>query len=1070
MDKYEYNLKLEEIDKLVDQGDYEEAAKLADTIDWRKVRNVRTLCLISEIYEAAGRLDRSKEMLERAYNRSSVGRTVLYRLVEVTTALGQYDEALEYYSEYVQAAPHDNNRYVLKYMIYKGRGSAPQDLIPILEEYLRQEYTERWAYELATVYQQAGQIQKCLATCDDLVLWFHSGKYVKKALELKKRYAVLTPKQQQIYEVCLQEEAQSDYFDDSDEETTLAQPSGEADDEVIAENIIAQTEKEIAGEISARKAEKEKNEQPAEAAAGRSGAAGTATGRAGSTGTAVPGGFSSGTAPDRDAQRSGHAASAVAPVPDIEDESLYEPDIPDSTDDEELQVELARSVRRVISGVARKPEMDEDDVPAAVEEHLRPVQEASRRKEPEPTAGRLSIDDILLSMGEKGRQAAAAARAQREEEAQAAAAGEAETQPIGGGETRPAEDTVIQPMEAATSEARLAEAESAVTQPTSPAVTEVQPTDSVVSRATAPVTAEARPSETAASQPTQPATKVRSAKDAASQPTSPAVIETQLPDCAVYQPTASAAEETPVAGDPAPRQPVKASTARTIAAAAAEELTEGQREALQYSSNPEKLMRNRGALPAYAQDQALGATRRIVNPKEDLLEAARQEMMASRTIRIPAEEISRAYAHGGILPGSEDGTDTVRQEAVPAVEEAPAARQEAALTAEEAPAARQEAALTAEEAPAARQEAALTAEEASAARQEAALAAEETPAAQSRLTASKDPAYGQKIAASAGRSAQWPVSDAAVQARGTASDEASLKGTAGPAGSSGAFPEGTAGTEGTSGELSERVDSDGPEEEYEEYYDDPLTLEPHLRGLFKGFTEIDGLEDQIANAILQALAKGTDRTSRTGNLLIFGAHGSGKTTLAVAIARAIAQEKGQKSAKMAKIYAADLNRRDIAATIAKIAGGILIVEEAGDLNDNTVEQMTTAMEFRTDGLIVILEDEQRYVHDLLMEHPRFTMKFTAQIYLPVYTADELKMFAGCHAKELDYAISEDGYEAIAQKIAAAASAETPMSIIDIVELVDKAIRHSNKFMRKMTMGKKRYNENDYVVLFAKDFK
>ena len=143
MDKYEYNLKLEEIDKLVDQGDYRAAANLADTIEWRRVRNVRTLCLISEIYEAAGNLTKSKEMLERAYRKSPVGRTVLYRLVEVTTRLGQFDEALEYYSEYVQTAPHDNNRYILKYMIYKGRGSSPEELIGILEEYLGLEYTER---------------------------------------------------------------------------------------------------------------------------------------------------------------------------------------------------------------------------------------------------------------------------------------------------------------------------------------------------------------------------------------------------------------------------------------------------------------------------------------------------------------------------------------------------------------------------------------------------------------------------------------------------------------------------------------------------------------------------------------------------------------------------------------------------------------------------------------------------------------------------------------------------------------------------------------------------------------
>ena len=149
MNRYEDNQhvlypKLEEIDKLVDQGDYEEAASLADTIDWRRVRNTRTLCLISEIYEASGRLEDSKKLLMCAYRKTPVGRNVLYRLVEVLTALGQYDEALEYYSEYVQAAPHDNNRYILKYMIYRGRGSSVEEQIAILEEYLGQEYTERW--------------------------------------------------------------------------------------------------------------------------------------------------------------------------------------------------------------------------------------------------------------------------------------------------------------------------------------------------------------------------------------------------------------------------------------------------------------------------------------------------------------------------------------------------------------------------------------------------------------------------------------------------------------------------------------------------------------------------------------------------------------------------------------------------------------------------------------------------------------------------------------------------------------------------------------------------------------
>ena len=256
MDKYEYNLKLEEIDKLVDQGDYEEAAKLADTIDWRRVRNVRTLCLISEIYEASGRLEDSKNLLLRAYRRSPSGRSILYRLVEVTTGMKQYDEALEFYTEYVQAAPHDNNRFILKYKIYKGRGADLEELIGILEEYLGQEYTEKWAYELASLYQQSGQIQKCLATCDDLVLWFHSGKYVIKALELKKRYAALTPKQQEIYDQRFIQEEEEPVPEEDLEENVIRNVES-TDGEVLAESILAETEKQIAGEVTARKAELE---------------------------------------------------------------------------------------------------------------------------------------------------------------------------------------------------------------------------------------------------------------------------------------------------------------------------------------------------------------------------------------------------------------------------------------------------------------------------------------------------------------------------------------------------------------------------------------------------------------------------------------------------------------------------------------------------------------------------------------------------------------------------------------------------------------------------------------------
>lgn len=247
-------------------------------------------------------------------------------------------------------------------------------------------------------------------------------------------------------------------------------------------------------------------------------------------------------------------------------------------------------------------------------------------------------------------------------------------------------------------------------------------------------------------------------------------------------------------------------------------------------------------------------------------------------------------------------------------------------------------------------------------------------------------------------------------------------------------------------------------------------LKEYQRELFTGFLEIQNMEAQIASAILQAGQKGEDRTSRTGNVLIFGGHGCGKTTIATGLAKAIAQEKGNQFVKMAKIYASDFNRKDIASTIAKIAGGTLIIEEAGDLEDNVVDQLTTAMEFRTDGLILILEDEQKYLHDLLMRHPRFTMKFTAQIFIPVFTIDELVNFGEIYAGDQDYVFSDAAAESLYERIGAVAAQGEAISITNVIELVDRAIHKSNKFFRKLTAGRSRYDENNCIVLQEKDFR
>lgn len=930
LDKYEYNLKLEEIDKLVDQGDYEEAANLADTIEWKRVRNVRTLCLISEIYEAAGRLPDSKRILERAYRKTPVGRNVLYRLVEVTTALQEYDEALEYYTEYVQAAPHDNNRYILKYKLYRGRGSSVEELIAILEEYLGQEYTERWAYELAKLYRQAGQMQKCLAACDDLVLWFHSGKYVQKALELKRKYAALTPKQQQIYEECMQEAAESrleqeEEHEQPDEPEAAAEPTpepvvdlGSTDGEVMAEKIIAETEKEIAEEVTAQTQKAEQPDEP-----------------------------------------------ETVPVP---------APTPKPLNPEELQVNLVRSMREIVSGVGHRPEIPEEDVPASVESRPRMTQKVEVPNTQIPTAGKLSIDDILLSMGEKGKDYAAAR------------AGRLAGQPVVEEKEIPA--AVQEPESNETEATATAEEAEEVPQAADEAAVSVAAQQPVEAEVTADKAAQNSGSKEAAAsvaaqQPVEAEVTADEADDAEDE------LEAAYEEETVPETPAETDAERPIRR-PLPR--------RSVAEAAVEDLTDAQREALQYTSNPERLLRNKRSLPTYTEDAGfavraaeaqgfaaaqnqgdvspdLGATRKAPS-REELLEAARKDLHAGAAMRVRDERTEMAdvtqqkAAATGAQPQAEMCHQTPEETDTPMEGKAQELRQDVPVY------------------PEAEYDDYEDAQE------------------------------------------DWDESP-------QESDE----------------------------------DYREPDEPY--YDDDYLMIPEHLRGLFSGFTEIPELEDQIANAIIQAQSKGDDRTSKSGNILIFGAHGSGKTTLAMNLAKAIAQDRGSQVVKMAKIFAADLNKKDIAATVAKIAGGTLIIEEAGDLDDETVDQLTTAMEFRTDGLILILEDEQKYVHELLMRHPRFTMKFTAQIYIPDYTVEELAMFGQIYANEQDYMIGDEGWDALYEKISALAAVKAndnePVTIKDVIDMVAKAINHANGFFRKMKMGQKRYDENDYVILFAKDF-
>ncbi len=841
MDKNEYNQKLEEIDRYVSQGNYSEAAKIADTIDWRRVRNVRTLCMISEIYEAENRYEESKALLLRAYRRSPVGRAILYRLVEVTIQLKQFDEAIEYYSEYVQAAPHDNNKYILKYKIYKGRGASLDEQIEILKEYLSQEYTEKWAYELAKLYQQAGRIPECLAACDDLILWFHSGKYVIKALELKRRYASLTPKQQEIYDHRFDEA-----MDDEDERLGQEKQIVETTEDELAETILHDTEREIAEELSgSMKPEPSPEETQA--------------------------------AEDEEENAPKDTSPQSAQIPEetpldepIEDAQAFDEQL-NRYNTQELQTELVKSMREIVYGVGGHHEEEAAGEPLSEQPGSGEAQGASQQtaginlqmpskvqmKAAEPAqAGKLSIDDILLSMGERG-------DAMREMAARASAG--PKTQASG---VMSAMDEALMGM-------------------------------GVDVKGKSKEQEENKPEESAESE------------------------EKELAQNEEVKQETSAAD-------------YRRSSWKTTAPLDMEAIT------------------------------------------------------TAKTKRIPTDEISEIHASFGL---DEEG----HRIPVPETE-----------TPGESPADEEES------------------------DKDRYLSDEEEPFTEEPFT--QEESFG----AEEPEGFQEPPRK---QPERTAADRQQAR---------------------------EEWNGGGPAPQSERI--PRLRIKDYQRGMFAGFIGIQNMEEQIANAIIQAEQRGDDRTSRSGNILIFGGHGCGKTTIATNIAKAIAQDMGSQYVKMARIYASDFNRKDVAATIAKIAGGTLIIEEAGDLEDNVVDQLTTAMEFRTDALLVILEDEQRYIHDLLMRHPRFTMKFTSQIFIPVFTNDELVRFGQIYAADRDYVLSEDAAGTLNERISSVSEAGNLVSITNVIELVDQAIHRANKFFRKLTSGKKRYDENNCIILQEKDFR
>lgn len=826
MDKYEYKLKLDQMKSLTAEGKYEEAAEIADTINWRKIKNINALVKVGEIYEKVGRYDESKDVLLAAYDKSPIGRMIIYRLAEVAVRTKSFDEAKEYYQEFVEIAPHDNLKYVLKYEISKAQGADIGTLIGILEELKEQEYSEEWAYELAYLYHKAGMSEKCIDACDELILWFGDGPYVERALELKMLYQPLTKQQEDKYRT----------FRQRHDGVVEVRPEDQLESgEIVPEPVQIKDVKMSAERFNTQNLQEELQRSMQE--------------------------IMNATEKEAVNDTMDNIKKLVEDIPYLQIPSEKE-EVPQEEEvyqhietDEEIDNSLKSNFQEML--------VDEDG-------QMSLYMQGGRVAEPQ-VSGQMSIEDVLADW-EKTKRAAEAALQEAEqrklESAKARALQEAEELLGRLADVIPMLDSGLTPKDLLDQKYLSKDG---------------QPNDNAVSMVTN------------MNQFLQQEIDRLSDENAQMDEQLAAVGASPVGD---YMANAGVAAE---------------DAAQNVVAAGVQELMAEEE------------------LPEIAMPEALAEA-------DDTMEAGTS-----------AEDVEAAIL-----------AETARQMAKESVEK------------------------------------------------------EELP-------------------------------------------EIELPGDL------------DLGKEETAEEILPAI----AEPEAFEVPDTISKLSKELREIFTYFVPITGMEEQLCQALTgasQHLAKGA--TAGTGNMIIQGGSGSGKTVLATSMIKALQKETGKPNGKIGKIEASVLNQKDVAALLKKVAGGCLIIEKAGDLSRETALKLSLLLEQDTSGVLVIIEDTKHGIQKALSRDDGFAAKFSEKINIPIFTSDELVSFAKSYANELGYTIDEMGVLALYNSISNIEHADRETTLTEVKEIVDKAVAHSEKGGLKKAFSiitSRRYDEDDYIILREKDF-
>jgi len=901
VDKYEYNLKLDQIKALSAEEGYMSAAEIADSINWNKIKNVNTLVKIGEIYEKAERYQDARDILLMAYDRSPIGRMIIYRLAEVAIKMGDYDAATEYYDEFVEIAPHDDMKYVLRYAIKKGQGASFDELIAILEELKEEEYTEEWAYELAYLYHKAGKVDKCVEACDELILWFGDGPYVERALELKMLYQPLTKTQEEKYRQFKLEKENI-----SRENKKQAEPESETDDDELTE--IGAMEMVKGGEIvhdDVKIPQITVNQEKFNT-------------------VNLQEEIAKGMKQIMDAKGKNEVADTMDNIKKIVEEIPFLKFLKDKDDDKKSEQpsdeEQHIATDEEIDGSLRmnfKELLGEDS-----DGQMSMVMNEKTQLEHQIT-GQMSIQDVLDEWEKTKRAAETAlneANQQKLESAKARALQEA-------GDIMERLNDVIPKLDAGATPKELLENEymQGIEKPkVQEPVEEPQP------EAQEPV------------EEPQPETQ-ETAEEPQSEIQEP-VEEPQPETQEIVEEPQSETQE--IVEEPQPE------TQETV--------EEPQSETQEIVEEP--------------QSETPESVEEFVGEPEDAIvaeESEDAEILAQPTVLMP--EIT---------------DDMLKNEQA---DEEPEQEPEKPRDFEHVT---------------------------SFIEQEIAKMAAKNPGIEKKLEMAK--------------TRKMP-------------------------------------------NLSLPEDLDSEEDDktvIESKHINELTNEQ--RAIFSYFIPVKGMENQICkayNGIIDHLNKKGNASS--GNLIIQGEQGCGKTMLATSFVKVLQKVGQQSTGKLGKIDASALNKKDAQQILRKIAGGCLIIERAGDIDRNTAVQLSFLMDHDITGTLYILEDTSKGIKRALSMDEGFAAKFTEKISVPIFTNDELVLFAKSYSTELGYKIDEMAILALHNRISNIERIDQATTLTQVKEIIDEAIdREAHSGLKKAIsiLTAKRYTDDDRIVLREDHFK